>query len=79
MNSILESIQMLVYHIICSGLYLEQCYKKLFGTYITTWNLRDWVPYGRILTEKFPNNFLDKTEGRVYMHMDVINLSSINI
>ena len=65
---------------------IESSYKETkenalgeFRIYITTWNLRDWVPYERILTEKFPNNFLDKTEGRVYMHMDVIKGDDENL
>nr|WP_321485561.1 PD-(D/E)XK nuclease family protein [uncultured Draconibacterium sp.] len=43
-----------------------------FRIYITTWNLKDWVSYEKILMEKFPNNFLDKVNNRVYLHMDVI-------
>ncbi len=43
-----------------------------FKIYITTWNLKDFAPYEAKLLSLFPNNFLDKSNGRVYMHMDVI-------
>lgn len=45
-----------------------------FRIYITTWNLKDFVPYEDVLTELFPTNHLDKTnDGRVFLHMDVID------
>ena len=44
-----------------------------FHIYITTWKLKDWVPYEKELKERFPNNFLDKVNNRVYLHMDIIN------
>jgi len=44
-----------------------------FRIYITTWNLKDFVPYEDILVKLFPNHFLDKTNDcRVYLHMDII-------
>jgi len=43
-----------------------------FRIYITTWNLSDWGPYDKILTDRFPDKFLDKSD-RVYLHMDVIS------
>ncbi len=44
-----------------------------FRIYITTWTLKDWMPYENVLMEKFPDNFLDKVNNRVYLHMDVIH------
>jgi len=44
-----------------------------FKIYITTWHLKDFVPYEDALVKLFPDHFLDKTkEGRVYLHMDII-------
>ncbi|ALL06418.1 hypothetical protein AQ505_13465 [Pedobacter sp. PACM 27299] len=44
-----------------------------FKIYITTWKIKDFAPYEDRLTELFPNNYLDKTtDGRVYLHMEVI-------
>jgi len=44
-----------------------------FRIYITTWKMKDWVPYEKELLEKFPNNTLDKVNNRVYLHLDIIN------
>jgi len=44
-----------------------------FRIYITTWDLKDWMPYEKILTDKFPDKFLEKVDDRVYLHMDVID------
>ncbi len=43
-----------------------------FSIYITTWKLSDWVPYEAKILRDFPNNFMDKKDNRVYLHMDVI-------
>ncbi len=47
-----------------------------FHIYITTWNLKDWVSYEKELMERFPNNFLDKVNNRVYLHMDKIDVEN---
>jgi hypothetical protein len=44
-----------------------------FRIYITTWSLKDWLPYEKILATKFPDKFLDKVNNRVYLHVDVID------
>jgi len=44
-----------------------------FKIFITTWNLKDWQPFEIELTEKYPDKVVDKVNGRVYMHMDIIN------
>lgn len=58
---------------------IESSYKETktdvlgeFRIYITTWNLKDWLPFEKTLTDRFPNNFLDKVDNRVYLHMDLI-------
>jgi hypothetical protein len=43
-----------------------------FRIYITTWSLKDWVTYEKVLRNKFPDNFMDKVNNRVYLHLDVI-------
>lgn len=50
-----------------------------FHIYITTWNLKDWKPYEKELVEKFPNNFLDKINNRVYLHMDILDGDNENL
>ena len=44
-----------------------------FRIYITTWRLKDWLPYEKFLATKFPDKFLDKVNNRVYLHVDVID------
>jgi len=44
-----------------------------FRVYITTWSLRDFVPYEDVLVEHYPGRFIDKMQGnRVYLHVDVV-------
>lgn len=43
-----------------------------FRIYITTWNLKDFAPYEAKLLSLFPNNYLDKTNKRVFLHMDIL-------
>lgn len=51
-----------------------------FRIYITTWDIKDFVPYEDALIKLFPNNFLDKTRGnRVFLHMDVIDGDDENL
>ena len=44
----------------------------VFRIFITTWNLRDWQPYEKQLVEMFPDKYLDKGNGRVYLHVEVL-------
>jgi hypothetical protein len=44
-----------------------------FRIFITTWSIKDWEPYEKILKGKFPDNFLEKPNNRVYLYMDVID------
>ena len=46
----------------------------LFRIYITTWKVEDFSPYEEILISKYPPTeyYLDKNDGRVYLHMKPI-------
>jgi len=48
-----------------------------FHIYITTWNMKCWVPYESAILEKYPGYFLDKGE-RVFYHMPVIERIQYN-
>ncbi len=43
-----------------------------FHIYITVWKENCFYPYEEELRKKFPNCFIDKIEGRVYLHLPVI-------
>lgn len=44
-----------------------------FKIYITTWKIKEFLPYEDALIKLFPNNYLDKTShDRVYLHMDIV-------
>lgn len=43
-----------------------------FHIYITVWREECFYPYEEELKKKFPDSFIDKTQGRVYLHLPVI-------
>ncbi|MBB5623211.1 hypothetical protein HDE69_004294 [Pedobacter cryoconitis] len=51
-----------------------------FRIYITTWEIKHFVPYEDHLVALFPDCYLDKTnDGRVYMHVDVVDDNDIEL
>jgi hypothetical protein len=52
----------------------------LFRIYITTWNIKHFVPYEDRLIELFPEKLLVKTnDNRVYLHIDIVEDNNIEI
>lgn len=43
-----------------------------FHIYITVWKEKCFNPYEEELRKKFPDCFIDRTQGRVYLHLPVI-------
>lgn len=43
-----------------------------FRIYLTAWKLKDWAFYEEQILTQYPKNFLDKSDNRAYLHMEVI-------
>jgi len=44
-----------------------------FKIYLTAWNLKDWSFYEQSILSQFPSKYLDKPNGRAFLHMDIID------